>query len=386
MIRKIKNVFHKGVAVAANVKHGFPAGDLYVIGVTGTDGKSTTAYYIYQILEKNGKKAALISTTGALIDGKPVPLGYHVTTPSPFELQSLIKKVKQSGARYLVLEVTSHGIDQSRVWGIPFQIGLLTNVSAEHLDYHRTLDNYARTKIKLLNRSGTVIVGDEAEEYVKKHLHGKDVTKYGLTKSSQINPDDFNLPNDLDDFNKKNLLGAIAAARYTGLTDKDILKVIKDLKLPAARLDVVKKSPVTIIIDFAHTPAAFDNVLPAVKKKTAGKLIHVFGSAGGRDTQKRKMMGKIASRFDDIIILTSEDPRQEEVDSINEDLKSGMDKHENVLEIPDRRMAIKHALQMAKKGDTVLLTGKGHEKSMNIKGQEYPWDEYKAVEEGLSKA
>ncbi len=378
MIQKFKNYLHKGVAIGANLTNGFPAHDLYVIGITGTDGKSTTAYYLYQILQKNGKKVALVSTTGAIIDGEREDLGLHVTTPSPFELQRLIKKAKDSGCHYLVLEVTSHGIDQSRVWGIPFQIGLLTNVTAEHLDYHKTLDNYAKTKVKLLGRATTAIVGDDENDYVKKYLKDKDVTKYGLAKSAQINDTTFNLPSDLTSFNKKNMLGAIAAARYTGLTDKEIQNVLDELELPKARLDTIQSKPYKIIIDFAHTPAAFDNLLPEVKKDTSGSLIHVFGSAGGRDKAKRKSMGEIASKYDNVIILTTEDPRREDLLTINNQIKSGIENKE-VIEIPDRKAAIYHAIKMAKPGDTVLLTGKGHERSLNVSGVECPWDEYEAV-------
>lgn len=384
MIQKFKNVFHKGIAIGANIKNGFPASDLYVIGITGTDGKSTTAYYLYQILRENGKKVALISTTGAIIDGKHEDLGLHVTTPSPLTLQSLIKKAKVAECHYLVLEVTSHGIDQYRVWGIPFQIGILTNVTAEHLDYHKTLDNYAKTKIRLLKKSTTAIVGDDENGYVKKFLKGKDVTKYGLTTDAQINDKLFSLPKDVSDFNKKNMLGAIAAARYTGLTDKEIQNVLKNLKLPKARLDILQEKPYKIIIDFAHTPAAFDNLLPEVKKSTSNRLIHVFGSAGGRDQLKRKNMGEIASKFDDIIILTAEDPRNEDIQTINQQIKEGISEKQ-ILEVTNRQEAIQQALNLAKPGDTVLLTGKGHEKSLNLKGVEHPWDEYEAVEAALRK-
>lgn len=378
MIQKFKNVLHKGVAVGANVRNRFPARGLYVIGITGTDGKSTTAYYLYQILQKNGKKTALVSTNGAIIDGHRQDLGFHVTTPSPFELQNLIKKAKNANCHYLVLEVTSHGIDQSRVWGIPFQIGLMTNVTAEHLDYHKTLDNYAKTKIKLLNQAKIAIVGDDKNKLVNKYLKGKDITKYGLDNTSQVTDKIFKLPKDLTKFNKKNMLGAIAAARYTGLTDKEIQNVLQDLELPKARLDVLQTKPYKIIIDFAHTPAAFDNLLPEVKNNTSKRLIHVFGAAGGRDQAKRKSMGEMAAKNDDVIILTTEDPRHEDLLSINNQIKSGILGKE-VFEIPDRNDAIHHALKMAKSGDTVLITGKGHEKSMNIDGIEYPWDEYEAV-------
>ena len=393
VIRKIKNFFHSLLAFVANLIYMFPSKDLYVIGVTGTDGKSTTAYYIYQILSINGKKAAFIGTTGAIIDGMEQPVGLHVTTPSPFALQKLVKKVKSARAKYLVLEVTSHGLDQHRVAGIPFQIGIITNVTPEHLDYHGTLENYASTKVKLLKKAKIAIVGDDESGLIKKYLSGKDFTIYGLGKDSLVNAKQFNIPPDLEEFNKKNMLGAISAARHIGLTDKEIDNALPKLILPKARLDVVYNRSFKVIIDFAHTPASFESLLQCLRKKTKGRLIHVFGAAGGRDKEKRKKMGEIASKYDDVIILTAEDPRNEKIEKINKEIKAGIKGFEllgeksakSLCEIEDRSKAIQKAVKIAKKGDTVLLTGKGHEESMNISGTEHPWDEYIEVEKALSK-
>lgn len=390
MIQEIKNVYHLFVAIFANIIFLFPARRLEVIGVTGTDGKTTTANIIHHVLTSSGKKAAVISSLGFQIDGEREDIGFHVTTPSPFKLQYLIFKAVRKKSKYLILEVTSHAIHQHRIYGIPFKIGALTNVTYEHLDYHKTFDNYFKTKTKLLNNSSIAVVNRDDGTYTfmvdfERKKDPKNWITYGLSDSSDINPNNFPFKTKLiGDFNRYNCLAAISVCRQLGLEDDLIRKAIGNYMNPIGRADIYYNKEFSIIVDFAHTPNSFEQILKGVRPLAEGRLIHVFGSAGKRDMQKRPMMGEISSQFSDIIILTAEDPRGESVSKISKEIESGIkNKKCQIVKIPDRSEAIQTAVNMAKKGDVLLLTGKAHEKSMNYEGKEIGWDEYKEVDKAL---
>ena len=384
MWQDLKNAYHLLVALCANVYYGFPAKKLTVIGVTGTDGKTTTASLIYHILKENNYPASLISTVSALIHSQSHDTGFHVTNPAPFALQKFISQAVKKEDKYLVLEVTSHGIDQNRVWGIPFDIAVLTNVSHEHLDYHKTYENYVRTKVKLLNSAKTAVVNIKDMSYtlVKKYLHNKNVLEYSAQSKLVSVPKHF-----LGEYNVANANAAFLVCQKLGLTTEQIEKSLKTFIFPKGRGEIVYKKEFTVMVDFAHTPHSFEVLLPELKKQTKGRLIHVFGSAAKRDESKRPLMGEVASEYDDMIILTSEDPRSEDPMKIMTEIENGMKKKKGleILKIADRKNAIERAIILAKRGDYVVTTGKAHETSMNYGHGEESWNEFAIIEKAIEK-
>ncbi|MBI5122965.1 UDP-N-acetylmuramyl-tripeptide synthetase [Candidatus Roizmanbacteria bacterium] len=398
MWQGVKNVYHFLQAIIALLVYGFPGRGIIIIGVTGTDGKTTTASLIYHILINAGKKAALISSVGAVINGKASDIGLHVTTPGRFDIQKYLRKAQKVGIKYVVLEVTSHALDQHRAYGVPFAVGVVTNVTREHLDYHKTYNNYVHVKAKLLRKAKIAVINKDDQSYlrIKKHeLKGKDkrIVTYGMKKDSDLNPHNFPFRTKLlGKFNEYNCLAAIAVLRELHLADDLIRKGIVSFKAPVGRQEVIYDKDFTVINDFAHTPNSFASILPEVKKITKNRLIHVFGAAAKRDVYKRPEMGQLSAKYADIIVLTSEDPRGENIEKINNEILKGisnskfqvlnLQKVENikkdgkyVFKIPDRKEAINFVISIAQKGDVVLLTGKGHEKSINYGRGEQPWNE-----------
>lgn len=389
MWQDIKNIYHLFQSIAANLIYNKPSRGITIIGVTGTDGKTTTSSMIYHIFKTAGQKAALISTVAALIDGKSYDTGFHVTTPDSFAIQSYISKAKKAGVKYLIIETTSIGLHQNRIYGIPFEIGVLTNITNEHLDYHKNYENLVKAKAKLFQIAKTAVVNadDKSFSFLAPYINDKKVITYGMKKDTTINPSIFPFKIKLmGEFNAYNALAAIAVARALGIKDNIIKNALLSFSAPTGRGEVVYDKEFKIIIDFAHTPGAFMAVLPEIYKIKTGKIIHVFGCAGKRDKYKRQAMGKISSSFADIIILTAEDPRNEDAAKINDEIEKGIiskfDK-KNLFKIPDRKTAIIKAVSIANKGDIILLTGKGHESSMNYGNGEVPWSEHEAVKEGL---
>jgi UDP-N-acetylmuramoyl-L-alanyl-D-glutamate--2,6-diaminopimelate ligase len=401
MWQDIKNIYHLLQSIFANLYYNFPSKEMVVIGVTGTDGKTTTSSMIYSVLREAGLKSALISTVSAIIDGKIYDTGFHVTTPASFELQSYIQKARQAGVKYLVLETTSIGLHQNRAFGIDFDIGVLTNITNEHLDYHRTYERYVKAKAILLQSAKIAVINSDDKSFnlVSGLLRNKKVVTYGITKKSDINPFNFPFKSKLiGEFNKYNSLAAIAVAQQLNIKSSIIAKALSSFELPVGREEIVYDKDFKVIIDFAHTPGSFLAVLPEIKKmkKTSSshaskksRLIHVFGCAGLRDKYKRPEMGKISAQYSDIIVLTSEDPRSEKIETIIQEIENGIDKtgfnKKNLFKIPDRQKAISKAIQLAKPGDIVLTTGKSHEPSMNYGNGEVPWSEHQAVEEALKQ-
>jgi UDP-N-acetylmuramoyl-L-alanyl-D-glutamate--2,6-diaminopimelate ligase len=408
MWQRTKNIYHFQQAIIANLLYGFPSRGMKIIGVTGTDGKTTTANLIYHTLHESGQKAAVISSVGAVIDGKKFDLEFHVTTPGRFAVQSYISQAKKAGVRYIVLEVTSHALDQHRVHGIHIDVGIVTNITREHLDYHRTYENYVKAKAKLLKKAKIAILNKDDQSYfrLKKHelqnYHNKLIT-YGLKKDSDINPHNFPFKTKLlGTFNKYNCLAAISALQTIHISDTAIRKGLASFVPPVGRQEIVYNNDFMVINDFAHTPNSFSVILSESKRLTSNRLIHVFGSAAKRDTYKRPEMGKISAKYADIIVLTSEDPRDEPIEQINRDILAGIKGFEIIdteklqsvsanlqknkkyaFIIPDRKEAIRFAIGLALKGDVVLLTGKGHEKSINYGKGEEPWDETQTALEAI---
>ncbi len=402
MFQKTKNMYHLAMAIAANIWYGFPSRKLTVVGVTGTDGKTTTVSLIYDILKASGIKASMISSVGAVINGRDYSLPFHVTTPSPFALQKFIKmaakRSNSNGKKFLILEVTSHSLDQFRVFGVNFEVGIITNVSHEHLDYHKNYKEYVKIKLKLLQKSKDAVVNKDDKSYKiimpkLKRVAGEKpyrIVTYGLTKTADVNPENFELKsNMLGQFNKYNILAAGTCARLLGIKSSQIKKAIAEFELPLGRQDVVYDKDFQVMIDFAHTPNSFREILRVLRPQVSGKIIHVFGCAGERDKTKRPEMGKFSSEYADVMVITAEDPRSESVEEITDDILSGVKdlnpkiEKGSVVKIPDRQKAITTAIGMAKKNDFVLISGKAHEKSMNLGEGEISWDEYKAVKKAL---
>lgn len=371
-----------------------------VIGVTGTDGKTTTTNLIYHILKEAGKNVSVISTVSAVIGDVSYDTGFHLTTPSALSMQKYIKMARDAGSNYLVLEVSSHALHQNRAYGIKFAIGVLTNISHEHMDYHKTYEEYVKAKAILFKNADIAILNyDDKKSYeeILKYIPHKNINRYSLfSKNTEFNSISFPFKTELlGDFNKQNCLAAISVAKTIGLDDEIIRKALASFKAPEGRQELLYDKDFKVIVDFAHTPNAFEKILPAVKEVTSGRLIHVFGSAGRRDVSKRPLMGSAASRFDDIIILTSEDPRDENPEDINQGIKKGIEGFESgilerieegkkyIFEIADRKKAIEFAVGIAQNGDTVILTGKGHEKSINYGRGEEDWDEIREAKQAI---
>lgn len=379
--------FHLPKAVLANLIYGFPTRRLKVIGITGTDGKTTTTNMVYQILKAAGKKVSMVSTINAVIAGKEYDTGFHVSSPDPFTVQSFAKKAALNNEEYLILETTSHAIDQYRFWGIKFDVGIITNITHDHLDYHKTIENYFHTKLKLIENVNFAIVNQSIKPRIK--TKGKLIT-FGLEKGD-FNQKDIKLKLKIPgDYNIENALATLAAAFSLGIKREIAQKALENFSSLKGRMEEVENSKgLKIVIDFASTPNGLEQSLRTLKKLTKGRLISVFGSAGLRDVEKRSMMGGISANLANFTVITSEDPRGY-LEVINRQIiqgaeKMGAKKDINFFVIEDRQKAIDFAInKLAKKGDTIGIFGKGHETSMNLDGKkELPWSDFEAVYKAL---
>ena len=360
-IQSVKNIYHWIIGWGCVVGNGFAGRKLKIIGVTGTDGKTTTSHLIYEILKNAGFKVALVSTVAAYIGDEEIDTGFHVTSPEPWLLQPLLKKIEKKGFTHLVLEVTSHGLDQNRFVGVKFYVGVITNITHEHLDYHGTFEKYRAAKMKLLRMAKRPIL-----DYAKTKLEVKNPVLAG-------------------EYNLYNIGAAEAVVKIFGVRYSVIGEVVKNFAGVPGRMEEIKLGqPFRVIVDFAHTPNALEQVLTTLKaqKKPKAQLILVFGCAGLRDHTKRPMMGEIAKRLADAVIVTAEDPRTEKLDDIFNQITDGDDwfRRED-----DRQKAINLAVGMAGPGDIVVATGKGHEKSMCFGITEYPWSDREAFEKAIKQ-
>lgn len=376
----VNDFYHLPKAVLANIVYGFPARGLKVIGVTGTDGKTTTVNMIYQILKEAGKKVSMVSTVNAVIAGKSYDTGFHVTSPDPFSIQKFAKMALDHKDEYLVLEVTSHALDQYRFWGIKFDIGVITNITHEHLDYHKTFSNYLKTKLKLLQGVKFAIVNQGVRDI--QGSRGKVIT-FGLERGD-FSQKDIKLKLKISgDYNIENGLAALAVAFSLDINRKVAQKALEKYSGVKGRMEEVKNNRgIRIVIDFAHTPNGLEQALKTLGSQAkSGRLIAVFGSAGKRDIQKRSLMGEVAGRLADLVVVTAEDPRGE-LEVINKQITAGLVKSgktlgRNFFVEGDRKAAIDLAVnQLARKGDIVGIFGKGHEHSINLDGKtEIPWSD-----------
>lgn len=409
-IRKAKNSAHFLNAALQLVRYQFPAKKMTVVGITGTDGKTTTSHLVYAILRKANKSAALISTVAAYFGKKKLATGLHTTTPNPGKLQKLISKMGQQKIDHLVLETTSHALDQHRVMGCNFSIGVLTNITHEHLDYHQTFENYQKAKGKLFKKVKNAVLNkdDSSYAFVKSITNPQAKTlSYSIKKradfqitSSQLEGSQtkFKLVNNkktfffktnlIGDYNLSNILAAITVARILKIDWQTIEKAVASFKNVEGRMETANLGqPFTAMVDFAHTPNALKRVLTTLKKvkNKKAKLIVVFGCAGERDQSKRPMMAKIATDLADLAIFTAEDPRTENLEKIIDQMVKGVGKKRNFQREPDRKKAIELAVKMAKKGDIVVVCGKGHEESLCFGKKEIPWSDKVELEKAIGK-
>ncbi len=383
---------HLPKAILANLKYGFPGSKIRVIGVTGTDGKTTTVNMIYKILKDAGKKVSMVSTINASVAGKNYDTGFHVTSPPPEMVQKFLNESVKNKDEFFVLEVTSHALDQFRVWGVPFEAVVITNVTHEHLDYHGTFKRYLSTKAKILENTKVAVLNsdDENFSYLNKRSQNKVIT-FGKNPKADFSMKNFSLNLEIPgEYNVLNALAAAAIADYFGIEKKIIKKSLEEFNNLSGRMEEVKNNKgLRIIVDFAHTPNSLEQVLSTLKPKS-GRLISVFGCASQRDIKKRPIMGQISAKIADITILTSEDPRNEDPEKIIEEIQRGAIAvgakiNKDLYKVIDRQKAIELALQLSKKGDVVGVFGKGHEKTMNIKGKELPWSDTDAIRSALKK-
>lgn len=398
--------------------YGKPSEKLIMIGVTGTKGKTTTASLIYSIFSHRNLKVGVITSNSALIGKKKVDTGFHVTNPEPLLLHSLLRKMVDSGIRYCVLEVTSHGLDQERVASINFDTAVITNISHEHLDYHGDMQTYIKAKLKLFSDVNNAVLNLDDREYktFRKQSRAKRYFTYSLSDKSadcyltdygekegfrkfEINSNKRNYLFEtpfLGNFNLPNIAAAITVASVYNLDWNEISKAMRVFRGVEGRLEYINNNKgLKIVIDFAHTPDSLEKILSYLKQNTDNRLICVFGCASERDTLKRPIMGNISTTIADVSVFTAEDPRRENATSIIADIEEGVDKNlvkscepgrdtavgkHTYYKIPDRGEAISFAVnKIAHTGDIVVICGKGHEKSMNYGGIEYPWNDKKAV-------
>lgn len=394
------------VGIAATTFYGNPTEKLKLVGVTGTNGKTTIATLLYNMFRQMGHKCGLLSTVCNYVDGEAFPTDH--TTPDPIELNQLLAQMVASGCEYAFMECSSHAIAQKRIGGLKFVGGIFTNLTRDHLDYHKTFENYRDAKkaffdglpktafaiTNLDDKNGLIMVqntkakvktysirsmADYKAHIIECHFEGMYL---GIEESGESRVESREVGVQfIGKFNVSNLLAVYGAARMLGKSAEDVLVVLSTLKSVAGRLEPIRSSDgVTGLVDYAHTPDALVNVLNAIHEVMEGKegqIITVCGCGGNRDKGKRPLMAQEAVKQSDKVIITSDNPRNEEPQDIINDMLAGLNARQmkKVLTIADRHEAIKTATMLAKKGDVILVAGKGHEDYQIIKGVKHHFDD-----------
>jgi UDP-N-acetylmuramoyl-L-alanyl-D-glutamate--2,6-diaminopimelate ligase len=392
----------RSAAIAAATAYGDPARNLRLLGVTGTNGKTTTTSIMRHLFDDGDASSASIGTLGVLVgsEGQVLPGGSGLTTPGPVELQRILRALADGGVRTIAMEVSSHSLDQRRVDGLEFDVVVFTNLTRDHLDYHGTMEKYLEAKARLLDYlkpQGTAVINADAREWQSLKPRARPLT-FAARGSADICAQDVRFTSTgsewrlvsprgsaavslplIGDINVENALAAAATGFALGLAPAEIAERLRTVPQVAGRLEIISTRP-TVLRDYAHTPDALERSLRTARAFTRGKLIVVFGCGGDRDKGKRPLMGEIAERGSDCAIVTSDNPRTEDPDAIIDDIEAGMrsSKHQRVT---DRLSAIRRAIDLAEDGDIVLLAGKGHE-TYQIRGTiSYPFDEKEIVRE-----
>ena len=401
------HVRHSRIALAqsAAALHGHPANSLTIAGVTGTNGKTTTAFLMHHLFNTAQKRSGLLGTVFYdLGNGEHLPATH--TTPESLEIQGLLAAMRDNGCRACAMEVSSHALDQDRVFGLPFAAAVFTNLTQDHLDYHGTMEKYFEAKVRLFEitaesspRSALIINGDDAwgRKLVERFQHTGRVTRFGFGVHNEFRA--INVRYDLTgttfeleakgrsflvrspligDFNVYNALGALAAAHGVGLNLREAVKSLQNAPQVPGRMErVSENSRFQVFVDYAHTPDGLENALRTARALRPRRLITVFGCGGDRDRTKRPKMAAAAEAGSDICVLTSDNPRTEDPEQILNDAKAGFARPQKHAIIADRREAIRAALENAWEGDLVLIAGKGHEDYQDIQGKKHPFDDRK---------
>ncbi|MBI4833978.1 MAG: UDP-N-acetylmuramoyl-L-alanyl-D-glutamate--2,6-diaminopimelate ligase [Planctomycetes bacterium] len=393
------------LAVISHEFYNQPSSKLKVIGITGTNGKTTTACLIRSVLEAAGNKVGQLGTISYSIGSREIPA--PITTPESCDIAYYLSEMFSAGLNYAVMEASSHSLVQKRVYGIKFVAGVFTNLGRDHLDYHKNTDEYLKAKAilfrELPEESTALLNADDPSSNYLESITKARVLKYGLTQksgfSAQIKSNslsglsliinspvgEFTVESPLiGQHNAYNILSAVATVYSLGITNADtIAKGIARLKSVRGRLESVRTDkPFSVMVDFAHTPDALEQTLSSLKPLVKGKLIVLFGCGGDRDKGKRPLMAKAVEQYADMMVLTSDNPRSEDPMAIIEDIKKGLTTQNYIVEA-DRRRAIEKALDSAKEGDLVLIAGKGHETYQIFKNTIKPFDDKAVVEEIL---
>ena len=406
----LEKTYRKSRAKIISARFGNPARDLRVIAVTGTNGKTTTVNFLNEILKEAGYRTAMFSTANIEIAGSQTVNDTNSTTATVARLQKFFRDAKKADIEFALIEATSHALDQYKFEGVPIEMAIMTNLTQDHLDYHKTMENYAAAKAKLFEMNPSLVVlnaDDEWFDYFNNFATESQKITYGEGESADVKIEKFKLykkgseanlriDNNVEleiatnlpgEFNIYNMTAAAAGAYLLGISLKDIQEGIANLEGVSGRFEYATPGlPFDTIVDYAHTPDALEKLLKSAKEISKNRTILVFGACGDRDREKRPIMGKIAQDLADRIIITDEENYTEDATQIREEIISGISKKNdklpaNIQEIPDRKEAIRKALQIAGKGDIVLITGLGHEVYRVIDGEKTPWNDTQLVRE-----
>ncbi|HXV94949.1 MAG TPA: UDP-N-acetylmuramoyl-L-alanyl-D-glutamate--2,6-diaminopimelate ligase [Gaiellaceae bacterium] len=395
------------MALAADAFFGRPTRELEVAGVTGTNGKTTTAFLLYSILAAAGRRPGLLGTVEMRVGGER--RGVTRTTPEAIDLQRTFRELLDAGDRSCAMEASSHASELKRLVGTRFRALVFTNLSQDHLDFHGTLAEYYDAKRRLFtepdvdgNRPPAAVnVSDEHGRLLAEELRGLGgrLLTFGLADDADIRPEELELtpsatsfradglavrPRLRGGFNVENVLGAIAAARLLGIEDDAVVRGVEHVAGVPGRFEAVDEGqPFAVLVDYAHTPEALENVLAEARRLSSGRLLCVFGCGGDRDRAKRPLMGEVVSRLADRAIVTSDNPRSEEPGAIIEEILAGMDGREDVE--PDRAAAIARAVEQAAEGDVVVIAGKGHEQGQELADRTIPFDDREVARDALRR-
>jgi UDP-N-acetylmuramoyl-L-alanyl-D-glutamate--2,6-diaminopimelate ligase len=408
----------RALALMSSTFYRHPSRDMVVIGVTGTDGKTTTTTMIHQMLLSAGRRAGSMSTVDIRFGDTVDPNDSRQTTLEALEVQEQLARMRDAGLKYAVIETSSHGLALQRVVGVDYDVAVFTNIAHEHLDFHKTIEAYREAKAQLIDLTAggarkeiekTAVLNhdDPSYAYLIKRPIAKRIT-YGIQLAADLKADRVDVTPDglrveastplgplalrlklSGRWNAANALAAAAAGVAVGLTLDEIRQGLDSYQGVSGRMERVDLGqPFAVIIDYAHTPQSLEKVLRELRPITKGKLIAVFGSAGDRDREKRPWMGEIAARLSDYAVFTNEDPREEDAMTILSEIAAGAEEvgwteGQQYARIEDRRQGIAHAVRKAGPGDTILLAGKGHERSILIGRGKEPWDERAAAEAAI---
>lgn len=397
----------KALAIMASNFYQNPSENLKLVGVTGTNGKTTIASLLYQLFKKAGFKVGLLSTVRIMVDNKAYKATH--TTPDSLTINKYLKEMNDEGVAYCFMEVSSHGIHQHRTEGLHFQGGIFTNLSHDHLDYHDTFAEYRDVKkaffdqlpatafalVNVDDKNGLIMLQNTKAKKCTYALKGYADYRAQILENQlnglllKINESEV-WTRLIGNFNAYNVLAIYATAELLGLEKVETLRMISELESVAGRFQyLISDNKITAIVDYAHTPDALKNVLETINsiRTKNEELITVFGCGGNRDKTKRPKMGHIASALSSKVIVTSDNPRDEAPESIMEDIEKGIEPQnfKKVLSIADRKQAIKTACQMANPNDIILIAGKGHETYQEIKGERFDFDDFKIVKEFLKQ-